>query len=272
MISNPVKEKLQRGEHSIGTWSTTGDPAAVEIMARQTGLDWINIVFEHNPIDVSTAINCLRAAEGTGKPLFARIPWNDKVWIKRILDIGFMGIVVPDVKSPEEAEAAVQAAKYRPRGIRGIGSSRGQLVFGPDYYAEANDMTLVVIMIEDPVAVDCIDEIMQVPGVDVCFIGPNDLANMMDLPTGMDNPAPRHIEAVQKVVDAGKRNGVATGVHTGSGEEAARRIKQGMQWFPIGSDARLLKMGVDGQLEAMQAGLAGEMAQSNGSESGGTFY
>ncbi len=272
MDSNPVKEKLKRGEPSIGTWSTTGDPAAVEIMARQTELDWINIDFEHNPIDVSSAINCLRAAEGSGKPLFARIPWNDKVWIKRILDIGFMGIVVPDVKSPEEAEAAVQAAKYRPRGIRGIGSSRGQLVFGPDYYANANDMTLVVIMIEDPVAVDCIDDIMQVPGVDVCFIGPNDLANMMDLPTGMDNQAPRHIEAVQKVVGAGKRNGVATGIHTGSGEEAARRIKQGMQWFPIGSDARMLKMGVDGQLAAMKAGLAGEAVSANSAESGGTFY
>ena len=81
---------------------------------------------------------------------------------------------------------------------------------------------------------------------------------------------PQHL--VQKIVDAGKRNGVATGVHTGSGEEAARRIKQGMQWFPIGSDARLLKMGVDGQLAAMEAGLAGEAVGTNGSESGGTFY
>ena len=271
MESNPVKEKLKRGEPSIGTWSTTGDPAAIEVMSHQTGLDWINIDFEHNPIDVSTAVNCLRAAQDTNTPLFARIPWNDKVWIKRVLDIGFMGIVVPDVKTPEEAEAAVQAAKYRPRGFRGIGSSRGQLIYGPDYYTKANDMTLVVVMIEDPVAVDCIDDIMQVPGVDVCFIGPNDLANMMDLPTGMDNQAPEHIEAVQKVVDAGKRNGVATGIHTGSGEEAARRIKQGMQWFPIGSDARLLKMGIDGQLAAMEAGLAGELV-AEGAESGGTFY
>lgn len=271
MDTNPVKEKLKRGEASIGTWSTTGDPAVVEVLARQTDLDWINIDFEHNAIDVSTAINCLRAAEGSGKPLFARIPWNDKVWIKRILDIGFMGIVVPDVKNAEEAEAAVQAAKYRPRGFRGIGSSRGQLVFGSDYYAKANDLTMVIIMIEDPEAVDQIDEIMQVDGVDVCFIGPNDLANMLDIPTGMDNQHPAHIEQVQKVVDAGKRHGVATGVHTGSGEEAARRIQQGMQWFPIGSDARLLKTGTDGQIAAMNAALAGEMVD-DGTEGGGTFY
>ena len=97
-----VKEKLAAGEPSIGTWSSSGDPTVVEVLAR-TGLDWINLDFEHNPIDVSTAIHCLRAMGGTGKAPFARIPWNDPVWIKRVLDIGFLGVVVPDVKSPDDA-------------------------------------------------------------------------------------------------------------------------------------------------------------------------
>ena len=268
MDSNPVKDKMKRGEATIGTWSTTGDPSVIEVLAHMTGLDWITVDFEHNAIDVSTAVNCLRAAQGSGTPMFARVPYGDKVWIKRILDIGFMGIVVPDVKNAEQARIAVQAAKYAPEGLRGIGSARGQIAYGPDYYKNANDMTL--IMIEDPVAVDQIDEIMAVSGLDVCFIGPNDLAQTLGVPIGLDNKHPDHIAAVQKVVDAGKRHGVFTGAHTSSGEEASRRIKQGMQWFPISSDAGLLKMGVEGQLADVKAGLEGELDDDG--EDGGTFY
>ena len=270
MDSNPVIDKMKRGEATVGTWSTTGDPSVVEILAYMTELDWIVVDFEHNAIDVSTAVNCLRAAPGSGTPMFARVPYGEKVWIKRILDIGFMGIVAPDVKNAEQAREIVQAAKYAPEGIRGIGSARGQIAYGDGFYKKANEMTLVVIMIEDPIAVDQIDEIMAVPGVDVCFIGPNDLAQNMSLPIGLDNKHPDHIAAVQKVVDAGKRHGVFTGAHTASGEEAARRIKQGMQWFPISSDAGMLKMGVEGQLAQRDAALAGELDDDG--KDGGTFY
>ncbi len=271
MDSNPIKDKLIRGEASVGTWSTTGDPSVIEILAHMSDLDWITVDFEHNAIDVSTAVNCLRAAQGSGKVMFARVPYVDKVWIKRILDIGFMGIVVPDVKNAEQAAEAVRAAKYAPEGMRGIGSARGQIAYGPDFYQKANDMTMVVIMIEDPVAVDQINEIMAVEGVDVCFVGPNDLAQTLGVPIGLDNKHPDHIAAVQKVVDAGKRNGIATGAHTASGEEASRRIKQGMQWFPISSDAGMLRFGVDGQLAAMEEGLKNDATDDN-SEDGGTFY
>jgi len=270
MDSNPVIDKMKRGEATVGTWSTTGDPSVIEVMAYMTDLDWITVDFEHNAIDVSTAVNCLRAAQGSGKPMFARVPYGEKVWIKRILDIGFMGIVAPDVKNAEQAREIVQAAKYAPDGIRGIGSARGQIAYGPNFFKKANEMTLVVIMIEDPAAVDQIDEIMAVPGVDVCFIGPNDLAQNMGVPIGLDNKHPDHIAAVQKVVDAGKRHGVFTGAHTASGEEAARRIKQGMQWFPISSDAGMLKMGVEGQLPQRDAALAGELDDDG--KDGGTFY
>ena len=270
MDSNPVKDKIARGGATVGTWSTTGDPTAIEVMAHMTDLDWITVDFEHNAIDVSTAVNCLRAAEGSGKPMFARVPYVDKVWIKRVLDIGFMGIVVPDVKNAEQAHEAVSAAKYAPDGKRGIGSARGQIAYGPGFYQKANDMTMVVIMIEDKSAVEQIDDIMAVEGVDICFVGPNDLAQSLGVPIGLDNKHPDHIAAVQKVVDAGKKHGVATGCHTSSGEEAARRIRQGMQWFPISSDSGLLKAGVDAALVQRDAGLEG--ALSDDGEDGGTFY
>lgn len=240
-----MKDALAAGKPSIGTWSTSGDPTVIETLLHTSSLEWVTLDFEHNPIDVSTAIHCLRAANGSGKPLFARIPNNDPIWVKRVLDIGFAGIVVPDVKDEEEAEAAVLAAKYRPRGLRGIGSTRGQIVYGKDYYAKANDLTLVVCMIEDGAAVDRIDKIMAVKDLDVCFVGPNDLASSLGVPTGLDNQHPLHVEAVSKVVEAGKRHGVATGIHCLDGAEAAKRIAQGMTWFPIGSDVRLLTVAAD---------------------------
>ncbi len=267
MEFNPVKRKIANGEPSIGTWSASGDPSVVETLLYSTDLDWVTLDFEHNAIDVSTAIHCLRAGNGSGKPLFARIPNNDPIWVKRVLDIGFAGIVVPDVKDEDQAEAAVVAAKYRPRGVRGIGSTRGQLVYGADYYEKANDLTLVVCMIEDPNAVDRIDKIMQVPDLDVCFIGPNDLANSMGVPTGLDNQHPLHVEAVAEVAAAGKRNGVATGIHCIDGNEAARRIAQGMTWFPIASDVRLLKSAADAEVARM---MSGESDPEEGESS--TFY
>ena len=149
MNVNPVKAKLNQNLPSLGTWSASGDPTVIETLLHTTDFDWVTLDFEHNPIDVSTAVNCLRAGNGSGKPMFARIPSNDPIWVKRVLDIGFTGIVVPDVKDEDEAERAVQAAKYRPRGLRGIGSTRGQLVYGSDYYEKANDIIMVVCMIED---------------------------------------------------------------------------------------------------------------------------
>jgi 4-hydroxy-2-oxoheptanedioate aldolase len=252
MNSNPVREKLGRGEAAIGTWSSTGDPSVIELLAR-TGLDWLTVDFEHNPIDVSTAINCLRGMMGTECVPFARVPSNDPIWTKRVLDIGFLGVVVPDVRSPEEVERAVKGARYRPAGERGIGSTRGSLIYGGDYYQKANDLTMVVCMIEHPDAVRQIDDIMRVPGLDVAFIGPNDLASSMGVPIGLDNKHPDHMAAVAKVLAAGRRHGVAAGIHCIDGAEVARRIEQGFQWMPIASDSRVLRWGMEFQLKDAKA-------------------
>ena len=267
MDVNPVKAKLNQNLPSLGTWSASGDSTVIETLLHTTDFDWVTLDFEHNAIDVSTAVHCLRAGTGSGKPIFARIPSNDPIWVKRVLDIGFTGIVVPDVKDEEEAERAVQAAKYRPRGLRGIGSTRGQLVYGSDYYAKANDIVMVVCMIEDWHTVDRIDKIMQVPDLDVCFVGPNDLASSLGVSTGLDNKHPDHVKAVETVVAAGKKHGVATGIHCIDGNEAARRIQQGMTWFPIASDVRLLKSGVDAELANVASGSSEESDDDNA-----TFY
>jgi 4-hydroxy-2-oxoheptanedioate aldolase len=239
MKKNIAKAKIKNGIPSIGTWVSSGNPLVCETLA-STGVDWINIECEHSSIDLGDLVHCFRAVEHTEIPVFVRVAGSDPLIIKRVVDSGALGVVVPDVKDAEEAKRAVDACRYPPVGTRGIGATRPNAIY-PDYMKHANEEICVVIMIEDIEAVNRIDSIMQVPGVDVVFIGPNDLAATLDVPLGMDNQHPKHVAAVNKVLEAGKKYGVPTGIHCGTPEEVERRIAQGFLWMPIASDVALMK-------------------------------
>jgi 4-hydroxy-2-oxoheptanedioate aldolase len=234
MRKNIVKEKLQRGEPSIGTWVAIGNPLVAEILAH-AGFDWLTMDMEHNAIDIESLQNCFYAISTTDTVPFVRVPWNDPQILKRVLDIGAFGVVVPNVKTPEEAEMAVQACRYPPEGFRGVGSIRGRLYGGPDYFQKANEEIAVILMIEDTQAVRRIAEICNVPGIDSLFIGPNDLAASLGVPVGYDNPHPDHKAAVSQILQTGKRFNVPVGIHCGSAAEVNRRIEEGFQWMPIAS-------------------------------------
>ena len=251
MRKNLVKEKLRRGEPSIGTWVSTGDPLAAEILAH-AGFDWLSVDMEHNAIDMGDLVHCFYAITTTETVPFVRVPWNDPQILKRVLDIGAYGVVVPNVKSPEEAELAVQACRYAPDGFRGVGSIRGRLFGGPDYQEMANDEIVVVLMIEDTEAVRRIAEISDVPGVDVLFIGPNDLASSLGVPGGYDNQHPDHKASVRQVLETGKRFNIPVGIHCGSAEEVNRRIEEGFLWMPILSDARFLAAAAQDALQQVK--------------------
>jgi 4-hydroxy-2-oxoheptanedioate aldolase len=239
MRKNLVKEKLRRGDPSIGTWVSTGSPLVAEILAH-SGLDWLTIDMEHNAIDMESLLACFYAIGTTDTMPFVRVPWNDPQVLKRVLDVGAYGVVVPNIKTPEEAELAVQACRYAPEGFRGVGGVRGRLYGGPDYFEKANEEICVVLMIEDTEAVRRIAEICTVPGIDVLFIGPNDLASSLGVPGGYDNRHPDHVAAVGQVLDTARRFNIPAGIHCGSADEVNRRIEQGFQWMPIVSDTRFL--------------------------------
>ena len=239
MRRNSVKEALRKGEPSLGTWLSLGSPLVAEILAGM-GFSWLTVDMEHTAVDYSLAQAMLQAIATTQAVPFIRVPWNDPKELKRALDIGAYGVIIPNIKSPEEAERAVKACRYPPQGFRGVGTLRGQVYGGPDYYARANEEVCVVLMIEDTEAVRRIEEIMRVPGADVFFIGPNDLASSMGVPLGLDNPHPDHKAAVRQVLETGKRLGVPVGIHCTSAEEASRRIEEGFLWLPVASDARFL--------------------------------
>ena len=239
MRPNTVKRKWQQGKASVGSWLTTGSPLAAEMMAH-VGCDWLTVDMEHNAIDLAQLQSLFHAIGTTPTIPMVRVPWNDPQILKRVLDIGAYGVVVPDIKTKEEAELAVGATRYPPLGFRGIGSRRGQLYGGPDYFDKANEEIALILMVEDISTVGRIDEIMSVKGFDAVFIGPNDLASSMGIPLGLDNPHPDHLAAVRRILEAGKRHNIPVGIHCGTPETVNQRIEEGFLWLALSSDGDIM--------------------------------
>jgi 4-hydroxy-2-oxoheptanedioate aldolase len=242
MKQNHVRAKLKRGESSVGTWLTLPDTVAARLMAR-VGFDWLTVELEHTPINLETAADSFALIAGSHCVPLARVPWNTGENIKRVLDTGAYGIVVPMVNSREEAEAAVRAARYQPLGERSIGGQMHAANFDTDpatYYARANEEILVVLMIEHIRAIEAAEEILSVPGVDVAFIGPNDLTNSMGRPPVFDSDDKEFKEAVARILRIAKKCGVAPGIHVLDAEAAQRRIKEGFQFIAITSEAGMM--------------------------------
>jgi 4-hydroxy-2-oxoheptanedioate aldolase len=242
MKSNPVRAKLKRGESSIGTWLTLPDPVAAQLMCK-TGFDWLTVELEHTPTSFETAAQMFAIVAASGCVPLARVPINNVENIKRVLDTGAWGLVVPMVNSSAEAEAVVKAARYRPIGERSIGGQLHAANFGTDaatYYARANEEILVVVMAEHVEAVANIESILSVPGIDAVFVGPNDLHASMGLPPSFDSDAPQFNEALKKILAHAKARGLAAGIHVLDAAQAQRRISEGWQFIAVASEAGLM--------------------------------
>lgn len=244
MKKNPVKAALRAGQPQVGTWLSTGDLMATRVIAR-VGFPWLTVDIEHSPIDWSTAGMLFGAIADAGCVPLARVPRGDHDHIKRVLDAGAFGIVVPMVNTVEQAREAIAAAKYPPAGNRSLGGTLHALNFAAtpgDYYRRANDEILVVLQTESPQGVENAEAIYSLPGVDAIFVGPNDLTAQMRGPDGVD-PSPAELEAMlQRVLKAGKKVGTPVGLHVQSVEDVTRRIEQGWQFIAIGSELRMMSV------------------------------
>lgn len=242
MTRNPVREALLTRRLTLGTWIQVGHPAIAEVLAG-LGFDWICADAEHTDIGPGEFAAIARGLHGRGPVPLVRVRENDTLAIRQMLDMGAQGVIVPLVNSPAEAEAAVRAAKYPPRGVRGFAFHRGNQ-WGADfagYAAHANDDVAVVVMVESRAAVESIDAILAVDGVDGVFIGPYDLSGSYGIPGRTADPVIR--DACAQVAAACRRAGKAAGIHVviPSAQAIEQAIAEGFTFVALGVDTVFLR-------------------------------
>ena len=209
-MKNPLKEKVRARKNTIGTFVEIGHPDITEWLSR-LGFDWILLDAEHGPLGFETMQTMMQAMRGTDCVPIVRPQWNDPVVIKRVLDIGAYGLLVPWVNTKQEAEAVVRACKYPPEGLRGYGPRRVTML-DPDYYRTANDELLISVQIETQTALDNIDDILSVEGIDACYIGPYDLSCSLGFGIPPKWEEPRYLAAFDRVLASAKKHKKAAGM------------------------------------------------------------
>ncbi|GAB6165534.1 4-hydroxy-2-oxoheptanedioate aldolase [Thermostilla marina] len=242
MKTNKVKEMLRAGEVTFGTWLSLGDLYTARLLAR-SGFDWLTLDMEHSPIDWQQAAAVVAAVADAGCVPLIRVPRGEHYLIKRALDAGAYGIVVPMVETLEQARAAIAAAKYPPEGNRSAGGGWHTLNFetsSEEYFRRANEEILVVLQTESPRGVENAPEIYALRGCDAVFVGPVDLRFTMRKPDGAMPSMHAHRAMIERVITIGKRVGCPTGIHAMDPHEAIEWGKAGMQFIAVGSDVRML--------------------------------
>jgi len=237
---NRLKRDLVAGKPCVGTVVTLNSVAVAEMLAR-VGYDWLWFETEHTSLELESLQAMLAATNGSDVSTVIRVPWNDKTLIKRALDLGPDGLIIPLVNTREEAEDAVRAMKYPPWGERGAGMARAQSYGGQlgEYLQIANDEVMVILMIEHYKSVENIDEILAVKGVDSVMVGALDLSGSMGLLGQTSHP---DVEAaVQKVLAACKHAGKPCGVVAMAPDQASERIEQGFTNIALGMDVVYLR-------------------------------
>jgi 4-hydroxy-2-oxoheptanedioate aldolase len=247
-----IKDRVTAGERLFGTWCNLGSSITVE-MAGLAGFDWVLVDNEHGVGDYSALVHQVQAASATPAAPIVRIAGNDPVVIKRVLDLGVSGVMIPYVQSADEARAAVRAMRYPPEGIRGVASLTRATGFGvgfDEYFRRANEDLLTIVQIETQAGVDAAAEIAAVDGVDVLFVGPLDLSTSLGVQKQYENP--RFIEAVDTVVAAARASGKASGTLALDPAMLAPMLGRGMTFVAFGSDGGLVASGMRKNLETLR--------------------
>ncbi len=251
---NRFKHAIAEGKLQIGLWSQLVSPLAVEVIA-DAGFDFIVLDAEHAPNDVSTIVPQLQAVEGSAATAMVRAPWNDMVWIKRFLDAGAPTLLLPFVQTEEEARQAVTYTRYPPDGVRGVALAHRASRFGriDGYFQKAANEICLVVQVETAEAIQRLEAIARVDGIDGVFIGPADLAASMNHrgKTGHTHVQAANASGRERAKEAGKPAGILTGVEA----DARRFIDMGFTFVAVGGDLGLLAAQTSALARAFKPGV-----------------
>ena len=241
---NAFKRALKAGKTQIGLWSSLSSNYSVEVIAG-AGFDWILLDTEHSPADLENLLTQLQAAAPYPAHPVVRVPWNDMVTMKRVLDIGAQSLLVPYVSTDEEARKAVSYTRYPPAGVRGVAGTTRATRFGriKDYARRAHEEICVLVQVETQAALDNIDAICAVEGIDGVFIGPADLHASMGFPGEIANPKVKPLidEAIRRI----RKRGCAPGILTPSEADARHWLECGALFVAVGADVGILARGAE---------------------------
>jgi 2-dehydro-3-deoxyglucarate aldolase/4-hydroxy-2-oxoheptanedioate aldolase len=246
------RERLASGAVCLGASVTFTDPTVTEALCDSVDFIWIDT--EHNPMTLESVTGHLMAARGCGAAALVRVPTSETAYIKRTLDAGAPGLIVPQVRSAAEVRRVVSDCRYAPQGSRGFGPRRPSnygRIGGDEYVRRMNQDVFVAVQIEHIDACRELDEIVAIPGLDALAIGPMDLSGSMGLLGQVDHP--EVVQTMETIIDRGRRAGLFIGIGMGTNPDYALRwIDKGAQWLQVGCDFSYMVEGIDRLVKAIR--------------------
>jgi 4-hydroxy-2-oxoheptanedioate aldolase len=239
MRNNALRRAWTDGKRTVNGWLSIPASFAAEVMAHQ-GWDSLTIDLQHGVVDYQTAVGMLQAISTTDVVPMVRVPWLDPGILMKMLDAGSYGVICPMINDAAETEALVRACRYPPRGTRSFGPIRATLYAGADYPKHADSTVLVLAMIETAPALDHLEAILRVEGLDGIYVGPSDLSAALGCPPTLDPDEPKVVQAIEHVLGSAKSAGLWAGIHTAAPAYARRMHELGFDFVSVASDARLL--------------------------------
>ncbi|MEI2415335.1 aldolase/citrate lyase family protein [Orrella sp. JC864] len=262
ILENPFKQRLAQADGvPLGTWLMSGAPASAEALGR-LGYDWLLVDQEHVPIDARDTMQMLQAIEAAGTAAVVRLAANDPVLFKRALDLGARTVMVPFVDSAQDARRAVSASKYPPQGTRGFAAVVRASGYGTaaDYARRANDSVYTIIQIETPAAVQALEEIAAVPGVDALFLGPGDLSANMGHIGDITHPDVQAI--IKDVAQRCRKLGIPCGIVGPTPEVVCGFVQAGYAFVAVASDMAMMLRQATAWMQTMKPALTGGFESS----------
>ena len=254
MRENKLRTLWSQGKPAINGWLAVPNGFSAEVMGHQ-GWDTLTIDMQHGLIDEGALLTMLQALQSTPAMPVVRAPWLDPAALMKILDAGAQALICPMVNTREDAQKFVAWTHYAPKGTRSFGPTRAVLYGGADYAQHANHTVVRFAMIETAQALDNLDAILSVEGLDAIYIGPSDLSLALGCRPVFDDVDPPVAQAIDHILARATAHGVKAGVHNGASEVALARVAKGFRFVTVGSDARLMAAGAQQAIATFRAAV-----------------